>query len=221
MMPKRDRFPASAMVLVVALAAAAVPAAAAPSIAVNNAAAMNGTNFGLEVTLDGTAGAAVVISQHPQNERTFNVSFYINPNNLTMASGPNGYLWLFRSQGNRLGPIQEAYRVGLKKTPTGFYLAVVWVRDLNSPNPGHWVTAGQWFFGSGSTATKVGVEWTAASDLVDDGSIRVFKNDVQQASLTGLANRLEVDNARLGHVAGSVQTGATGSVYLDEYVSTR
>lgn len=211
--------------IVIALCAvvAVVGAAeAANSIDVTPAAALNGTNYGLAVTVDGTAGEAVVISQHPQSEQSFNVSMYVNPNNLTLCAGTECRLWFGRTFGNRGGVFKDAFRIGMKKTATGFYRALVWVKDENSTNPGAWEQVGEFFFGSATTAHKITVEWQAATgNDTDDGSISVYKDDVLVETVSNIDNPFEVDNSRIGHAFGAVKAGAIGTYYLDEYVSTR
>ena len=60
-----------------------VPAAnAANSLAVTGAAALNGSSFGLAVTSDQSSNDVYVSSQHPNNESTYNASFYIFPGTL-------------------------------------------------------------------------------------------------------------------------------------------
>ena len=65
----------------VLLALVAMPASAASSLAVNPAAAMNGTNFGLQVNVDNGAGSndAYVLSDHPVDESHILFRFWIKP----------------------------------------------------------------------------------------------------------------------------------------------
>lgn len=212
-----------AALVFVAAALCVSPLFAAPSIAVTPpGGGLNGTNHSLEVTFDGLGGEAVVISDHPNNEQTFNVSWYFDPNGVTLCNAINCRLFFLRAWGNREGPIRDAFQVGLRLTNFG-YRIVLWYRDRDSVNPGQWEQISGPFINDDEV--KLTVEWTAASAAgVNDGSVRLLTNDVllqPTHEVMGVNNALEVDLVRMGHTNGAVRTGALGSFFLDEYVSTR
>ena len=209
----------------VAVALCVSPLYAAPSIAVTPAGGgLNGTNHSLEVTFDGDPGEAVVVSEHPTDERTFNMSFYLNANDISLCIAPNCRLFVARAWGNREGPIRDAFRVALRLTNFG-YRIVLWYKDRDSVNPGDWEQINGPFLVNGTTDVKLTVEWIAASALgANDGTARILINDVlaqPSHEVTGINNPLEVDLVRFGHTNGAVRAGALGSLFLDEYVSTR
>jgi len=64
-------------------AVAAVPASAVSSLAVNAGAALNGTNFGLQVIIDPTASNNTFVrSDHPTDETTLEIRFRMRINDL-------------------------------------------------------------------------------------------------------------------------------------------
>ena len=68
-----------------AAALISMAASANTSLAVTNAAAIDG-NFGLEVIFDGTTTNAFVEDQTPADESTYNVEFKLRANNLTILA---------------------------------------------------------------------------------------------------------------------------------------
>lgn len=202
-----------------ALPALAVP----PSIAVVQP-GLNGTGNALEVTFPTplTGGEAAVISQHPVNEQTFNVSYFIDHDDVSLCAGVNCRVAHFRAFGNREGFSREHLRYYLRRLNNGSYTAFVWYKDLNSTNPGFWEQAPLFFFPGSGDPLKIGFEWTGASAAgADDGELRIFRNDVETAVVNGIDSPFEVDNARIGHAGNAVAAGANGTYTLDEYVSTR
>ena len=186
---------------------------------------LNGTNHSLEVTYPGgVGGEAVVVSTHPTNERTFNVSFYINANNIDLCTGPACRLFIYRAWGNREGSISDVMRVGLKQQASGDYRVLLWYKDRDVVGNGSWVQINGPFLSNGTTDHKITVEWTAASDGADDGTIRILRDDVLVNAAHAVIDKnmpFDIDNNRMGHTNGAVRSGATGSMFMDEFVSTR
>jgi|GEM_PF-5903656 len=186
---------------------------------------LNGTGNALQVNAAPPGGQAVVISQHPVNERLFTMSFYVNTDTLSTCSAAlTCRLFIARTFGNATGPFVDTFRVGLKRIANGAFRIIVWYKTPTSPNPGTWEAVNSFFLNAGGAAdTKVTVEYTASSVIgVLDGRIRVFKDDVL-ADDTGAVLNLpnDIDNSRIGMVTGNILAGATGTFLLDEYVSTR
>jgi hypothetical protein len=182
-------------------------------------AAMNGTNFGLEITPDGTSTKAYVQSDHPSGETTYNFEFYIDFNDLVTKHG-------------KQFTIVEVFR----NSPVKKHLFVfaVWRSDL-----GKWkisvkhrentAVANDKKQYIGRITANAGAPMVLRVELVTgagDGSVTIYKNDNQKGQKTGLTNddRI-VDKIRVGLPLGSENKcpvgGCTGSFYIDEFVSTR
>ena len=84
----------SMLVVIVGLALAATPAMA-DTLNVNAAAAMGGTNFGLEVLHDNTS-PAYVQDDTPSGESVYRFSFLYNPRDIG-STGSNGWIMKFAS----------------------------------------------------------------------------------------------------------------------------
>lgn len=95
------------ILLAVAFALLAAPAFAQTALTVNNAAALNGTNFGLEVTFDpADTAVAYVRDDSPADETVYRAGFWVDPNSATLNTGDRGRMTsLFLGRGNAAGRI--------------------------------------------------------------------------------------------------------------------
>lgn len=210
--------------LTLAASLVAMPALAQNSLQVVQP-GLNGTGNALEVTFDNAAGnQAVVISQHPTNETSFSMSLFIDPVSLDLCRGTTCRLFVARAFGNRNGGFLDAFRLGVRQFASGDFRVILWYKDSASVNPGTWEQLNGPFFNGGTNATKFSIEWQSeSSDGAGDGIVRISKNDDAGTLVetTTSSNFNDIDNARIGHVSGSVRAGATGTALFDEYVSTR
>ncbi len=205
-----------------------MPAFAANTISVTEGAALNGSNFGLDVAVDASANKAMVISQHPSDEGAISLSFRINPNSLSMGTTTQSRVFFSRAIGNAKGPnapgglptFYESFRVGLRRSGPG-YRVIVWYRDWNSVNPAYWEQMPDPIFIGATSEAKITVAWSASSNNGSDGEVRYYKDDVLQGTATGISNELDVDNMAFGFIYGAVSSNANGNFYLDDYVTTR
>ena len=189
--------------------------ASANTIEVNANAAMNGTNFGLEATPDDSGTKAFVQSDHPSAETSYNVEFYVNPNTLNLQN--NKLLDIFRAFSSAPNNHMR-FQLQWKDSKSNYKIRVL-VRENST---GKFRIVGKITL-LPSTDTLLKVEWTSGAG---DGTCRVLKNGKEKANVTDLTNdAYTVDYVRLGIPAGSNGTcvGGTcvGSIFLDEFVSTR
>lgn len=212
------------------LAAAVLLVAGAPaqanSLSVNENAAMtgsvgsncNGQPCGLEaIVVD--QGNAYVESQHPTQEPFVNITFRIDPNDITLVPRGNGtpgrfrVMKLYREQGNN--PRQHLFAtLKANQTNTGYRLAV-----LQRDNNNNFQFVGEFFVGNQDN-NEIHIVWNAGTGS-NDGSVEVFRNGVSRALRTGMnMNNWNVDMVRMG-AFDEIDAGTAGSIYLDEYVSTR
>ena len=86
--------------MVVALVAFAGAASAQNTVYADAAAAMNGTNFGLVLDLDGTTSNTFVEDQTPAAETVYRATFWFDPNTLPMGHTDKLVIFLRRHAHN-------------------------------------------------------------------------------------------------------------------------
>ena len=190
----------------------------ANSIQVTGSAAMNSTNFGLEVTPNGTSTKAYVQSDHPQTETTFNVEFYISSNDVVLEN--NKLLDIFRAFSST--PVNHLQVQFQWKDRTSNYKIWVWARENSDVNSGKPRFIAKITLVP-ATENLFRVEWAAGDG---NGYARVYKNGGLKGEVATLTNdEHDVEYVRLGLPKGSLGNcpggGCTGSFFVDEYVSTR
>lgn len=179
--------------------------------------AMNGTNYGLTLDLDGSTGNAFVEDQTPDNETVYRASFWFDPNDLAMSPANKFVIFLARdatftnilrlqfnyNNGN--------YRVRLQVLKNNSVWADTRLNDTeglrfitlnNEPN---WITVEAIF---GDSATSVA---------------RVIANGVTHYKTNYWSSTWAVDRIRMGGPRmGQAQGGPfTGDIYFDEFESFR
>jgi hypothetical protein len=212
--------------LLAAAALISMAASADASLAVTNAAALDG-NFGLEVIFDGTVSKAYVEDQTPSDETTYNAEFKL------AAEGPGGYVIAVADDAS------SRHEVMAGRNPANLIRIEIHCRATfgGSPNCGA-ATNGQWrakayvrrdnntwkFCGQAGfqpqAGTLWGIEWVQGTGGAD-GSIRFLKNGTE----VRLCNNIDNDDrginaARIGAV-NRVDAGTSGTSYMDSFVSTR
>ena len=214
--------------LLAAAALISMAASADASLAVTNAAAIDG-NFGLEVIFDNTATKAYVEDQTPSDETTYNVEFKLSaegPGNLQIdvADDATSRHEVFASRNPaNLTRMEIHCRVAPGGPGTG---------NCGNNNDGQWRAKAYarkddntWKFcgqtGFQPTAnTTYGIEWVQGSGGAD-GTIRFLKNGTEVRLCNNIDNDDRGVNAgRMGAV-NRVDTGTSGTSYMDSFVSTR
>jgi hypothetical protein len=199
------------------------PAMAANNLQVNATAAMNGTNYGLEVNIEDNATATYVVSEHPDNEKVFRAVFWVNPANLANVSTVPATNWFrfFAAADDANG---QHIVLFLKKS----LLQQNWrVTAYKKANNGFFQFAGEMFWCSGASPApfQMQVEWTAADPGMSNGVLTVTKlaNGTNFSYTTADDSNFEVDKTLVGFLnydAFDPGPGG-GSYYFDEYESYR
>ncbi|MEM7052020.1 MAG: hypothetical protein AAF604_20295 [Acidobacteriota bacterium] len=194
--------------------------ASANSLNVNAAAALSGSvgtacggsPCGLEVVLTDT-NSAYVQSDHPNQEPFVNLAFQIDPNDVMLPERGNGtpgrfrVLKAYREQGNN--PRQHLF-VTLKRNiaNTGYRLAILQRDDTPLFN-----FVGEFFLGNNDNLIEI--TWDRANETVT-----VFRNGTQRATASITMDTWNIDRVRMGAI-DEIDAGVSGSIYMDEYSSTR
>jgi hypothetical protein len=175
-------------------------------------AALKGTAFGLEATVD-DAASLYVEDDSPRGEDRYRALFYVNP---------AGF-----DPGEAAGRFRTRLFIAFEDNPSRRVAAVVLRRlggayslrgrarlddDSQSDTPFVPISAGPHF---------VEIDWRRSSGPdASDGSFEMFIDGTSVSLLTGLDNSISsVDFVRLG--ALSVKAGASGTLSLDEFESRR
>ena len=236
------------MMVIGVLAIGAVPAFAANELLVTSAAALPGSvpqpgvncsgdglpgPCGLEVVIDDYANTndTYVVTSHPNAEKTYNFSFYIDPNDVFLQT--KKYLALGNIRKTD-APNRNFFFVYLRKSGSGGHYWEIQTNarvDDGSFPPWHQAVK---ICGDSTTTIPcdtVGpqefrIEWAAATAPgANDGFLRVYKNGTIRTEWTGLNNdTMDVDEAWFGAIwmANNTQgVAANGSFYFDTFTSTR
>lgn len=205
---------------------------AAPSLTVTNAAALNGTNFGLQINFNNTAGNAYVQTDHPTDETHYLARFWLDPG--TVAIDPN-----LSVRFGALGDDTEGQHIILflkhdATTVPAQYQMNFWYKDKG--------LGGAYRFGGATYLSAVNapcarqyeVEWTAdtLAGATGNGTLVVRRNaDTGACGSGGLITRTVsnmdndtwgIDNGRFGTLnGGQSANGNSGFVKFDEFESYR
>ena len=207
------------------LALVAMPTFAASSLTVNNAAALNSTNFGLQVTVDNGAGSnsAYVLSDHPLDESHILFRFWIKPMpgfSLAQTANANFIRIAYGSKDTAGQAIRMV--IFLKKSVVaGNYRINVWLRNDSNV----FFNAGEFFLtgGAAPTAQQIEFEYTQGTGT-NNGSLIARKGGSQQFAATGLDTDLSpIGKVQIGFQYSPTDTIAiaTGNIAFDEYESYR
>jgi hypothetical protein len=184
---------------------------AANQLQVNSAAAMNGSNFGLEVVVDGTTSKAFVQDDSPNGEKIYRFSFYLDTNAVATTSGNT--ILFGRSSGANAANVIQIFLSPSPRDPGLYLLSAKTLQDN-----GVAIRSGK--VSLGSKPSLIEFEWVAG-DGSGNGSIRMWRNGNLKASRTNIANdSFQIDEVRLG-VPKGVPSDTIGSFYLDEFQSFR
>jgi hypothetical protein len=181
-------------------------------LSVSVGAAMKFTTFGLQAVVDDTAGLYVQ-DDTPKDETTYRARFYFHPGDFDPGEAQNH----FRTRifiAFEEAPTRRLMALILRRQAGQYALMGRARRDDNSQ-------ANTGFFPISATQHFVEFRWVRATGPgADDGIFELWIDGVLQASNTTLDNDISsVDFVRMG--ALSVKTGATGTLYFDEFESRR
>lgn len=186
------------------------------SLAVTNAAAMNGTTWGLAVTLDGVAGGpAYVQDASSNNEGTYRALFWLQPNTLTADASQHSHtIFSIHNPGGGVALV----RLDLYRLSGG----TMRVRAACRQDDGTYqrttlITLGP---AGAEPDRELQLEWGSGAGT---GFCRLtrFGGANPSVEVTGLDNdTLSVKRARLG-ATFSIDANVTGTYWLDEFRSFR
>jgi hypothetical protein len=188
----------------------------AAEVAVTTAAARVGT-YGLEVTYDDTS-QAYLVDNSPNDETRYIARFWININDLSML--PCNDMQIFRGRQQQPAPFNvftlHIYRTCSDQGDFSYVLIPLVLQDN-----------GQYKLGSAEFTIPfrnhvITVDWKASSGPgANDGFFRLYKGPNLRVNMTGLDNdTFGIDQVHMGGVV-SIDEGTTGSIYLDEFESSR
>jgi hypothetical protein len=167
---------------------------------------------GLLVTVAGRS-PSFVTADSAKAERRYRARFYFNPNSISMPNGSTHSIFVGSSRTStrvarvlrvELGVATNQYRVRAALVDDGSaWLNTAWSVVDNAAHP-------------------IEVDWQAAtSPAAHDGHLTLWIDDVERASLTGVANdRWWIDRIQLGAVEG-VDGATRGTYYFDAFESRR
>lgn len=210
-----------AFALVMALCLAGF--ASASSLAVNAAAAMNGTAFGLQVNQTAAATDAYVESTHPVSETHYLMRFWVNPSGLPIAEGAAGTnsIRFFRlndqADGGDPNP-RGTFLVGFfTKSPGDHdYHMIFWAKQDGGTT---YTSIGNLFIGA--LQSQIEAEFTAA----DSGTISVVMKKLGTAQVITRSDLnlgdADVDFIDVGTFTNSNPSAIAGNYFFDEFESYR
>jgi hypothetical protein len=187
-------------------------AAGGPDLAISGAAALAGTAIGLQAVVNDTDGLFVQ-DDSPADEVRYRARFYLDTNGFDPGETQNHFrvrtLIAFTEN-----PIRRVAAVVLRRIGNVYSVMARARRDDDTQaNTGFFTIA------DGEHAVEIELVPATGPDA-NDGAVELWIDGASMIRLTGLDNSLaEVDFARLG--ALSVKTGATGTLFFDEFESRR
>jgi hypothetical protein len=203
--------------MIAAVVAFAGTAMAQNTVYADAAAAMNGTNYGLVLDLDGTTSNAFVEDQTPAEETVYRASFWFDPNDLPMSNTDKFVIFLARTSAfNNVLRLQFNYL-------NGDYRIRLQVKKNND----EWADCrlngdlGPRFFAIGNEPTWITVEAVFGSNT--ESLARVTANGITHYKDSYWSNNWAVDRVRMGGPRQAQAQGGpfTGTVYFDEFESYR
>jgi len=203
--------------MVVAIVALAGSAMAQNTVYADAAAAMNGTNFGMILDLDGTTSNAFVEDRTPADETVYRASFWLDPNTLPVGEADKFVIFLARhSSFTNILRLQFNFRNGNYR-----------VRLQVLKNNNQWAdcrlngATGTRFITIGDEPTHITVESVFGDSTV--ALARVTANGVTHYKDTYQSAAWSVDRIRMGGPRMPQAQGGpfVGDVYFDEFESFR
>ncbi|MEM9293796.1 MAG: PQQ-dependent sugar dehydrogenase [Acidobacteriota bacterium] len=185
------------------------PGVGTEDLAVTGTAGIGG-GMGLEVTFDDLE-RHYIVDETPDGENHYRVRFLFDPNSLTMDENKRHKILTAFSE----TPSRRLLTFVIRYQSGNFFLRVKGHLDDGSWAQAAWINLGD-------EPRVLEAEWLKATDFATpDGRLRVWVDDVLQDTLTGLDfDDGSIDFVRFGTVGGT-DLGTSGSVYLDDFVTTR
>jgi hypothetical protein len=209
-------------VLVGLLGVALAGSAGAASLAVTNAAALDGT-FGLEIQLGSAANAFVEESVAHNAETTYTTRFKINPGTASLT--PNTSI-RFGAWGATNGAIGQHLLLFLRRDQPGGgidqYLVNAWGRDEAGP----YVFYGSIFhsFVASPLTREYEMQWNASDPAgSNNGNWTLLRVDNPGPTTRTQVNKdydFDITNVRIGSLNNQGSNG-TGNVYFDSFSAFR
>lgn len=203
--------------MVAAVIALAGTAMAQNTVYAHADAAMNGTNFGLVLDLDGSTGNTFVQDNTPAAETVYRASFWIDPNTLPMGNTDKFVVFLGRhANNNNILRLQFNYK-------SGDYRVRLQVKKNNN----EWAdtrlngNSGARFMVIGDQPSEITVELVYGNATVS--LARVTANGITHYKDTYQSANWAVSQVRMGGPRMLQAQGGpfTGTVYFDEFASFR
>jgi len=200
--------------MVVAVIALAGSAMAQNTVHVETYAALNGTNYGLSVDIDGSTNNAYVEDQTPEAETTYRAQFWIDPNSLSMANWDRFATFLIKGPANlNIGRLQLQYAGGNYR-----------LRFSCLNNAGVWKFArfggtGQKALGIADAPVEVLLETVWLGN--NEGYCGMTVGGVEHFNSGYQAGLNPVDKVRLGATKNLGAVTVLGEFYVDEFASFR
>jgi hypothetical protein len=203
--------------IVTAVIALAGSAMAANTVYVDAAAAMNGTNYGLVLDLDGTTSSAFVEDQTPADETVYRATFWFDPNSLSMGDSDKFVVFLARTSTFvnvlrlQFNYLNGDYRVRLQVLKNNSEWADCRLNGDDGPR----------FLVIGDQPTQITVEVVYGTNT--ESIARVTANSVTHYKDNYWSSNWSVDRIRMGGPRMGEATGGpfNGDVYFDEFESYR
>jgi len=177
-------------------------------LSVSPAAALVGSN-GMQAVINDTT-AMYVNDDTPFAEPRYRVRFYFDPNSITMANGDANII--FRGIN---GTSTVVVRVEFGFSGGAYQIRAGVINDASTWTDTNW-------FPISDASHPIELDWRAATAAgANDGSLTLWIDGAQKASLTGLDNdTLLIDRARIGALA-ALDAGTTGTYFFDAFESRR
>ena len=175
-------------------------------LSVSAAAALVGSQ-GMQAVINNNT-SIYVTDDMPNAEPRYRARFYFHPNSIQMASGDNHFIFQGYS-----GSTTLVLRVQFRFSNGNYQLRAALRDDGSSWTNTSWFTLND-------VSHFIELDWQAATSAgANNGSLALWIDGTQQASLTGVDNDTRrIDRVRLGAVAG-IDTGTRGTYYFDAFES--
>lgn len=200
--------------MVVVIVTFAGSALAQNTLDVTAPAALNGTNYGLAVSLDGSDNNVFVEDQTPEIESTYRASFWVDPNSLSLNNWDRFAIFLVKGPGNvNIGRVQLQYAQGNYRLRYSC---------INNANVWKFARLG----GTGQKALVISDEPVMATfESVylgsNQGLCQMTVNGTTHYNSGYQAGNFSVDKVRLGATKNLGAVTASGTFYVDEFESYR
>jgi hypothetical protein len=194
-------------------------ASAANTFVVQPYAALNGTNYGAEVTIDGSTNDVYVEDQTPNAETIYRATFWLDPNTISISPADRFPIFLGRTAaGNNVIRLQLQIK---------WDAPIYRIRLQMKKNDQTWMNAvsgtGVQFLPIPDGPVQVTLETRFGTNDPTTGSLVRLTANGQTYELTGFySTNWSIDHVRLGAPRQSQAIGTfSGSIYLDEFASFR